>query len=93
MKSRLACRESITDLWGYPDEPVPRRPETRELFRAIVREAEMCLHKADWEDRIHRIENILSVIKWRISTHREACHETELDRLVKKAKEVNSHVG
>jgi len=93
MKSKLACPESIADLWGYPDAAVPRRPETRELFMAVAREAEACLKRADWEVRIRRIENILSVIRWRILTHREACQETELDRLIKKAKEVSGHVG
>lgn len=87
MKSRLACRESIADLWGYPDAPIPRRPETKELFLAISMEAEMCLRKADWEDRVHRMENILAVIKWRMRMHWEESHMSELDKLVRKAKE------
>ena len=62
MKSKLACKESIADLWGYPDGPV-NRPSTESLFGAIGAEASMCLLKADWEHRIRRIENILSVIK------------------------------
>jgi hypothetical protein len=94
MKPKLVYPESIADLWGYPDTISPKRPETKYLFLAIAGEAHACLKSADWEDRIRRIENILSVIKWRIRTHWEERHKSELDQLVrKKGKEVESHVG
>ena len=89
--SRLKCKESIADLWGYPDTRRPRRPSTEELFKAIAAEAEMCLRRADWEPRIRRIENIISVIRWRIRRHWEEKHASDLDKLFsgarKKAKE------
>ena len=87
-KSRLACKESIAHLWGYPEAKFGKRPTTATLFTAIAGEALACLYRADWEDRIRRIENILSVVKFRIRTHREEQHQSELDSLVRQAKEV-----
>lgn len=93
-RPRLAYSESIADLWGYPDAERPRRPSTEDLFRAIVSEARGCLHSASWEDRIRRIENILCVVKERMRRHWEEMHESQLDRLVNKAKkEVDRNVG
>jgi len=94
MKPKLVAPESIADLWGYPDTRRPKRPETKDLFLAIAEEARACLKRADWEDRIRRIENILSVIKWRIRTHWDEQHTSKLDQIVRKRKkEVESHVG
>lgn len=71
-----------------------KRPETNELFEGLAGEALACLSHADWEDHIRRIENILVVIKERIRRFWEEQHESELDKLVRKAKkEVDSHVG
>jgi len=92
-KRKLACPESIADLWGLPYCDRPKRPSTQVLFLAIADEARACLRHANWETRIRRIENILVVIKARMRRHWEACHEVELDRLVDKAKkEVKTHV-
>jgi hypothetical protein len=85
-KQKLAYAESIGYLWGYPDADRPRRPDTQALFRAIADEAEACLLRTNWEDRVRRIENILVVIKGRMRRHWEERHEVELDRLVRKAK-------
>jgi hypothetical protein len=74
--TRLKNRESIADLWGYPEGR--KRPSTEELFSAVAAEAEMCLRKADWDSRIRRIENILSVIKWRIREFWENKHHEEV---------------
>ena len=71
---------------GCPDAQVPRSPSTKTLFLAIACEAEACLQKTDWETRVRRIENILSVIKWRIREFWEEQHESELDRLIEKKK-------
>jgi hypothetical protein len=68
MTGKLAFRESIADLWGYPDGPV-RRPSTAMLIEAVSGEALACLKSTDLEDRIRRIENILSIIKWRMQAH------------------------
>jgi hypothetical protein len=86
-KSKLAFKESIADLWGWPDCDIPKRPSTKVLFEAIAGEALACLSHADWETRIRRIENILSVLKWRISVFWEGQLDGELDRLVREAKE------
>ena len=85
-KSRLACPESIADLWGYPDAQGPMRPSTEALFLAISREARGCLGHAHWEESIWRMENILAVIKARMRSHWEEQLEAALERLVKKAK-------
>ena len=98
--NKLACKESIAYLWGYPDGSV-KKPGTLELFKAISGEALVCLSRTDWEDRIRRIENILSVIKWRMERHRERVFEDELERFVESArrvgpeenKEVDRNVG
>ena len=89
MTRKLACKESIADLWGEPYEVIPRAPTTESLFREISREAEMCLKETDWSGRISRIENLLSVIKARMRRHWEECHASDLDRTLKKAKEVS----
>ena len=89
-KSRLACKESIAHLWSYPDSSCKEPPSTERLFVAIAGEALACLFHADWEPRIRRIENILCVIKWRMKSFWESWHESELEKLVKKAKEVKS---
>ena len=91
-KSKLACPESIADLWGWPHCDIPRRPNTARLFTAIAGEALACLSHMDWEIRIRRIENILSVIKWRIRQYWESWQENELNKLVKKLKEVDEYV-
>ncbi len=92
-KPKLACPESIADLWGWPECNVPKRPSTQALFLAIAYEARACLRHSNWEDSIRRMENILVVIKARMRRHWEACHEAELERLVNETeKEVNSHV-
>ena len=82
-KNGLECPESIAHLWDQPHPGKPIRPSTPRLFTAIAGEALACLHKADWENRIRRIENILSVIKWRIRSHREEWQEGEIEKLVK----------
>ena len=92
-KPELAYRESIADLWGYPEARYPERPCSATLCVAIAGEAEACLHSANWEDRIRRIENCLVVIKERIRRHWESWHRSELDRLSKKDKESDSYVG
>jgi hypothetical protein len=84
--SRLKYQESIADLWGYPDCKRPKRPSTGELFKAIAAEAEMCLRKADWEPRIRRIENIISVIRWRIREHWEKVQHEEVMKNVAEQK-------
>jgi hypothetical protein len=84
-RSKLACPESIAHLWGYPDGPVAK-PSTETLFQAIIGEAFACLHYSDWEPRIRRIENILTVIKWRIDQFQSDQRWTELDKLMEKAK-------
>ena len=87
--SKLRLNESIGDLWGYPDCGFnPRNPETRDLFLAVAGEAHACLYKMDWDLRIKRIENILSVIKDRMRKHWEERHASDLDRVLRKAKEV-----
>ena len=88
--SRLKCKESIADLWGYPDCKRPKRPSTEELFKAIAAEAEMCLRKADWDSRILRIENILSVIKWRI---REFWERSQYEQLLERVHAVRRADG
>ena len=85
-KPELAYRESIADLWGYPEAKYPKRPSTATLFRSITTEAQACLSRTDWEERIRRIENCLVVIKERMRGHSERIHSSELDRLVLKAK-------
>jgi hypothetical protein len=90
--SRLECKESIADLWGFPDARIPRKPSTQELFKAIAGEAVACLNSTKWDERIQRIENILSVIKSRMIVFRMEQDQSELDRLVKD-KEVDENVG
>jgi hypothetical protein len=82
MKREMALPESIAYLWEDR-----RRPSTERLFVALAGEALACLFRTDWEDRIRKMENILSVIKWRIRRHWERQHETGLDRLLRKARE------
>jgi len=89
----LECKESIAYLWGYPHAIYPRKPTTLELFEAITREVEACLHSTDWETRIRRIENILSVIKCRMEMFRQEQLLSDIDKLVKELKECDTHVG
>lgn len=69
-------------------------PETSTLFLAVAGEAEACLYRADWHDRIRRIETCLHIIRERMRRHWENWHQSALDRLVLKArKERDSHVA
>lgn len=70
-----------------------KRPSTDTLFLAVAGEAEACLVRTNWEDRIRRMENTIQVIKGRMRRFWEQQHESKLDKLVRKAKEVSSHVG
>ena len=45
----LAYRESIADLWGYPEAKYPKHPSTDTLFKVISAEAQACLSRTDWE--------------------------------------------
>jgi hypothetical protein len=63
MRDDLAYPESIADIMA-------QKPSTARLFTAIAGEALICLFRADWETRIRRMENILSVIKRRMELHR-----------------------
>lgn len=83
MRPGPAFRESIADLWGCPDGP-KKRPGTQELFEAVSREALACLSHTDWDVRVRRIENILSVIRWRMRSHQDEMHQRELDRMLKR---------
>ena len=85
MKRQLACKESIAELWGHPDGPV-RSPSTARLFTSIAAESFACLFHTDWDVRIMRIENILSVIKFRMNLHWESWYEDQLNKLVKRNK-------
>jgi hypothetical protein len=91
-RNGLACPESIAHLWGCPYGRKPVRPSTARLFVAIAGEALACLFHTDWEVRIRRMENILSVIKWRIRHHWEQWYQYELVKLAKKAKESDVNV-
>ena len=82
--NKLECKESIADLWGFPNANVPKVPSTEELFKAIAGEATACLYYAGWDIRIRRIENILSVIKARIAMFQLNKNQSELESLVKK---------
>ncbi len=93
MTRKLACKESIADLWGHPYCSYPKTPDTESLFRAISAEAEMCLHKTNWDVCIRRIENILSIIKERMRRYWEEQHGSDLDRILRKAKEDGENVG
>ena len=89
MRGKLVRKESIADLWGYPDCGfLQKAPETRDLFSEVVAEAHACLYKTDWDVRIKRIENILSVVKARMRKHWEEGHASDVDKILKKAKEV-----
>jgi hypothetical protein len=91
--TKLACGESIADLWGYPDCEKPVRPSTEKLFATIAAEASGCLKQSNWDERIRRMENILNVIKGRMNRFWESWHESELDKLfLQKKREVNSDV-
>lgn len=80
--------------WLAGGETVSRRkPKTETLFLAIAGEAEMCLRDTRWEERINRIENCVVVIKERIRRFWEDMHQSELDRLVRRAKESGSDEG
>ena len=78
-----------------------RYPESRQLFLAIAGEAEACIHRTDWERRMENIRNLLTVIRSRITAHRERMFDAELERLVRSArwadcernKEVDRNVG
>ena len=85
MKRKLACKESIAELWGDLHGP-QRSPSTARLFTSIAAESFACLYHTDWDVRIKRIENCLSVIKYRMRLHWESWHEDQLDKLVKKTK-------
>jgi hypothetical protein len=85
MKRKLACKESISDIWGYPYGPI-KVPSTARLFTAIAAESFACLFHTDWDVRIKRIENCLSVIKSRMRLHWESWHEDQLNKLIIKAK-------
>ena len=85
MKSKLAYKESIADLWGCPDGQ-KSRPSTARLFTAIAAESFACLFHIDWYWRIKRIENCLSVIKWRINRHEDEWFSYQLQKSVEKAK-------
>ena len=87
MKQKLACKESIADLWGCPDAKYPKKPETSDLFKAIGNEALACLSHTDWETSIRRIENILAVIRERMHMHWESWHESELEKKLKKKRD------
>jgi hypothetical protein len=91
-KEMLAYPETIGDLWGHTDGP-RKPPSTARLFSAIAAEAFWCLFHTDWDVRIRRIENILSVLKWRIEDHRRSWEFSQLDKLVREAKkEREAHV-
>ena len=85
MKQKLACKESIAYLWAYPSELV-RSPSTERFFTAMAAESFACFFHTDWEVRIKRIENTLSVIKSRMELHWESWYEDQLKKLVKETK-------
>ena len=91
MKRKLACKESIAELWGNPHGP-QRTPSTAELFTKVAAESFACLFHTDWDVRIKRIENYLSTIKCRMRLHWESWHEDQLNKLVKKT-EGDRNVG
>ena len=82
----------IRALWE-PIEGKPRRPDTETLFSAIAGEADACLHKSNWEERINNIERLLNVIRWRMKKHWDDMNQDQLDRVVKDAKGGDRNVG
>jgi len=85
-RNGLACPESIAHLWEHPNASRPVQPSTARLFTAIAGESLACLFHVDWEVRIRRIENILCVIKRRMRRFWESWQDSEMEKLVKKAK-------
>jgi hypothetical protein len=85
---------SERELFGYLWNRIGRmrRPKTSTLFLAIAGEAESCLVKTDWDERLRNIQNIVSMIRWRMDRHWEQWHESELEKLAKKAKESDVNV-
>ena len=73
----------IRALWE-PIEGKPKKPDTETLFNAIAGEAEACLQRSDWEERIRNIERLVNVIRWRMKKHWEDRYQEELNKLVKK---------
>jgi hypothetical protein len=81
-------RELFSYLWNRIGKI--RRPKTGTLFLSIAGEAEACLVKSDCDERLRNIQNIVNVIRWRMNRHWENWHESELEKLAKKAKGVKS---
>ena len=70
------------------------RPDTRALFLAISGEALACLVRTNWDVHIRNIENLVTVIRWRMRRHWDEWHTSELEKLaLKEKKEVDNHVG
>ena len=83
--------EVMRGLW-YRDER-KRRPDTTALFLAISGEALACLVKTNWDVHIKNIENLVTVIRWRMRRHWDEWHMSELEKLALKAKkEVDRNV-
>jgi hypothetical protein len=81
---KYACKESIAYLWDRYVLNGRKGPSTLSLFEAIAGEAVSCLSHSDWDARINRIENILSVVKHRMQRYWDEWHMSELDKLVSK---------
>ena len=71
------------------------KTKTETLFLAIAGEAESCLARSDWEERLNNIVNIVTVIKSRIARFREERYDSELDKLVERCRKErgDSRVG
>jgi hypothetical protein len=68
------------------------RPKTKTLFFAIAGEAESCLRRADWDERIRNMENLITVIRSRMRRLFEEQHASKLDKIVLKVKERDRNV-
>ena len=101
MLANLGVKPGMTvGLAGAPkdfEQTLGPLPEDVRLRRQTRRRADLVLwfvtRTRELEDRIRRIENCLVVIKERIRRHWESWHMSELDRLLKKAKESGRYVG